>query len=101
MYSNRIKHIYPLLFISQTLIFSNPHILFFARLYGVQGRSRWPADPRATLACLSSDGVPPELEFLGLHEFLLESGQTGFRNRSDRFARGAQELAVVTAVLRV
>ena len=63
-------------------------MLSFARLRDVLRRSRWPADPRATLDCLSSDGVPPELEFLGLHDLLSESGLTGSRNRSDRFARG-------------
>ena len=44
-------------------------MLFFARLYGVQGRLEWPADLKATLD-LRAPTDPPELEVLGLREAL-------------------------------
>ena len=42
--------------------------------------------PQSNPSRASSDGVPPELVFLGLRGSLLHTGQTGLRNRSDQFA---------------
>ena len=56
------KHINLLLFITfcllQTLAFQPPYLLFFSRLNGVWGRSRWYVDPRAT------QGVPAPIRSL-------------------------------------
>ena len=58
-------------------------MLFFARLYGVQGRLGCPADSQDNPRSSSSDGVPPELEVLGFHVFLRLTGLTGWKERSD------------------
>ena len=58
---NLIKN-YSLYSISQTLTFPTP-LLFFAHLYGVQGRLEWPADLKATLDLQAPMGSLPSLRF--------------------------------------
>ena len=50
---------------SQTLTFPNPNLLFFLRPGDVWRHSEWTCQPQSNPSCASSDGVPPELEFLG------------------------------------
>ena len=61
---NRINTKIALLFISQTLAFSNPRLLpsFVSMAFK---DVEWPADLRANPKFTSSDGVPPELNVLG------------------------------------
>ena len=73
---------------SQTLAFPNPNLLFFSHPGDVRRRSEWPCRPQGNPSCASSDGVPPELAFLGHRGVLHPTGQTGWRNRSDRSAQG-------------
>ena len=72
----RLRSFYPIESINLHFSYFSPNprfsnlVLFFARLYGVQGRlggaCRSQDNPRSS----SSDGIPPELEVLGLREAL-------------------------------
>jgi len=88
---NRINQNIALLFISQTLDCFLPSSRRHLKMFWVACR------PQSNPSRVSSDGVPPELAFLGLRGALLHTGQTGLWNRSDRSA-GASLVQIVLTI---
>ena len=85
----RLRSFYPIESINLHFSYfsSNPSfsnlVLFFARLYGVQGRLGWPADSKTTLDFQAPTGSLPSLRFKVLRCFLRLTGLAGWRDRSD------------------
>ena len=65
----RLRSFYPIETNQSTIFtfYSNPNfsnlVLFFARLYGVQGRLGWPADSKTNLDLQDPTGSLPSLRF--------------------------------------
>ena len=65
----RLRSFYPIESINLHFFYFSPNpsisnlVLFFARLYGVQGRLGWPADSKTTLDLRSPTGSLPSLRF--------------------------------------
>jgi len=75
-------HLSSLLFISKPKLFQ-PYLLFFLRLYGIRGRSEWPADLRVTLAPFLRRG-PSQARGSRFSPSPWSTGLTSPYNRSDR-----------------
>ena len=86
-FPNRINTKIALLFISQTLAFSNPRFVSsFVSTAFEDILSGLPTSEQPYVDELRR--VPPELTVLGIRELPACTGQTGRRNRSNRSAQG-------------